>query len=133
METRRHTRPQIKMPGFSWLHQIAVMRHRNWWDGTLDLLLPPRCVLCGMSSGSSCICGPCKIDLPWTGLHCHQCGLPLTSPHDDTCGHCIQNAPPFSHTVCPLQYQFPADRLVQSFKFNRRLTAGRILGQLMCE
>lgn len=133
METRQHTRSLINMPGFAWLHQIALMRHRDWWGRTLDLLLPPRCVLCGMSSSSSCICDPCKIDLPWTGLHCHQCGLPLASPLDDTCGHCIQNPPPFSHTVCPLQYQFPADRLVQSFKFNRRLTAGRILGQLMCE
>lgn len=133
METRRHNRSQIRMPGYAWPHQEALKPNHDWWGKTLDLLLPPRCVLCGMSSGSSCICDPCRTDLPWTGLHCDQCGLPLASPNDDICGQCIQNTPPFSRTVCPLQYQFPADRLVQSFKFNRHLTAGRILSQLMCD
>ena len=133
MDKKQYTPSQIKMNSFAWLHQVALKRGRDCCNRTLDLLLPPRCVLCGMSSGSSCICGPCKIDLPWTGLHCHQCRLPLASPNDDICGACIQNPPPFSRTVCPLQYQFPADRLVQSFKFNRQLAAGRILSQLMCE
>jgi ComF family protein len=32
-----------------------------------------------------------------------------------------------------LQYQFPADRLVQAFKFNRQHAAGRVLGHLICE
>ena len=104
-----------------------------WWRTALDFLLPPRCVLCGEASGSVCICEPCKTDLPWLGPHCHQCGLPLGSPMDKICGACIQTAPPFTRTVCPLQYQFPADRLVLAFKFNRQLAAGRVLSQLMCE
>jgi ComF family protein len=104
-----------------------------WWRTALDFLLPPRCVLCGQPCGSICICEPCKNDLPWTGLHCHQCGLPLGSPKDETCGQCSQNTPPFTRTVCPLHYQFPADRLVQIFKFNRQLAAGRVLSHMMCE
>jgi ComF family protein len=32
-----------------------------------------------------------------------------------------------------LQYQFPADRLVQAFKFRRQLAAGRVLSHMMCE
>ncbi len=52
---------------------------------------------------------------------------------DEICGACIQQAPPFTRTVCPLQYQFPVDRLVQAFKFNRQLAAGRVLSHLMCE
>jgi len=113
--------------------QSALHYDTGWWHRALNLLFPARCVLCGMSSGSSCICDPCRTDLPWTGLHCHQCGLPLASPEDKICGQCIQSSPPFARTVCPLHYRFPADRLVQSFKFNRQLVAGRILGQLMCE
>jgi len=35
--------------------------------------------------------------------------------------------------MCPLRYEFPADRLVQAFKFKRQLAAGRILSHLMCE
>jgi len=105
----------------------------NWRHNTLNLLLPPRCVLCGLPSGSICICAACKSDMPWTGPHCIQCGLPLDTPRDAICGRCIRKTPQFTRTVCPLQYQFPADRLVQSFKFKRQLAAGRILSQLMCE
>ena len=99
----------------------------------LDFLLPPRCVLCGLPTGSICICEPCKSELPRPGPHCFQCGLPLASPYDKICGACIKNSPPFTHTVCPLHYKFPADRLVQSFKFNRQLAAGRVLSHLLCE
>jgi ComF family protein len=105
----------------------------RWWHKALDALLPPRCVLCGQCSESVCLCEPCRRDLPWAGPHCNQCGLPLASSIDIICGACIQSSPPFAHTIYPLTYQFPADRLVQAFKFNRQLVAGRILSQLMCE
>jgi len=113
--------------------QTIKSKFNDRWHRALDLLLPPRCVLCGLPSGSICICTQCRSDLPWTGPHCIQCGLPLNTPRDEICGRCIQDTPQFTRTVCPLQYQFPADRLVQSFKFKRQLAAGRVLGQLMCE
>ena len=112
----------LSFPGFRPLMVLA-----------LDRLLPPRCLLCGLSCGSVCICDACHRDLPWTGTHCQQCGLPLGSAIDRVCGQCIQTPPPFTHTLCALRYEFPADRLVQAFKFNRQLTAGRILSQLMCD
>jgi ComF family protein len=99
----------------------------------LDILLPPRCILCGQASGSICICEPCKADLPWIASHCRQCGLPLESKKDEICGNCIQNSPTFTRTVCPLRYEFPVDRLVQLFKFNRQLAAGRVLSHLMSQ
>lgn len=105
----------------------------HWWSAALNLLLPPRCVLCGQASGPICICEPCKADLPRQGSHCLRCALPLGSPRDTICGTCIQNPPPFFRTVCPLQYEFPANRLVQSFKFKRQLAAGRVLSHLICE
>jgi ComF family protein len=111
----------------------ALRVDSHWWQSALDFLLPPRCVLCGLPSGSICICAPCKTDLPWLGPHCNQCGLPLGSPKDDICGACIQKPPPFTRTICPLQYQFPVDRLVQGLKFKRQLASGRILSHLLCE
>jgi ComF family protein len=45
----------------------------------------------------------------------------------------MRNTPPFMRTVCPLQYEFPANRLVQAFKFKRQLAAGRVLSHLICE
>jgi len=79
------------------------------------------------------LCEPCRVDLPWPGPHCYQCGLPVASPIDTICGGCIQNKPEITRTIYPLIYQFPADRLVQAFKFKRQLVAGRILSHLMCE
>lgn len=111
-----------------------ILRPENqWWHRILDLLLPPRCVLCGLPSGSTGICGPCKSDLPWAGPQCHQCGLPLPAARDQACGQCLQRPPPFSRTVSPLQYRFPADRLVRALKFHRRLAEGRVLSHLLCE
>ena len=99
----------------------------------LDFLLPPRCILCGQSSCSIFICEPCKYDLPLLGQCCRQCSLPLGSEIDNLCGSCIQNPPPFSRTICPLRYEFPADRLVQLFKFRRQLACGRVLSHLLSE
>ena len=110
--------------------QPLIQQHFN---KALDFLLPPRCLLCGQPSASVCLCEPCRMDLPGPGPHCYQCGLPLGSPKDRVCGACIQSPPPFTRTVCPLRYQFPADRLVQAFKFSRQLAAGRVLSHLLCE
>jgi ComF family protein len=113
--------------------EIKVHPGIDMWRTTLNFLLPPRCVLCGLPSGPVCICAACKLDLPWNGPQCQQCGLPLGATTDKTCGRCIQKPPSFTRTVCPLQYEFPADRLVQSFKFKRQLAAGRVLAQLLSE
>jgi len=102
-------------------------------NNLLDTLLPPHCVLCGLPSTRSCICAACREDLPRAGHCCRQCGLPLASENDSLCGQCLGHAPPFTYTVYPLQYLFPVDRLVQSFKFNRQLAAGRILARFMVE
>ena len=110
-----------------------LQQNNHWWQTALDFLLPPRCILCGQPSAAICICEPCKFDLPWTREHCRQCGLPLASEFDQHCGACIQSPPPFSRTVCPLRYEFPADRLVQLFKFSRQLACGRVLSHLLCE
>lgn len=99
----------------------------------LDWLLPPHCLLCGLPSGPACICTVCKKSLTRAGPRCRQCGLPLTTEDDNLCGQCILRPPPFDVVVYPLQYLFPADRLVQAFKFQRQHTAGRILARLMCE
>lgn len=104
----------------------------GWWHKALDTLLPPRCVLCGGPSGPVCICDGCKKDLPWLGSHCLRCALPLASPRDTICGVCIQKPPPFLRTVCPLEYEFPVNRLVQGLKFKRQLAAGRVLSHLVC-
>ena len=113
--------------------EIGRMVDSRWWNTAMDFFLPPRCVLCGSSATRSCLCEACKLDLPWIASQCLQCGLPLNTSKDEICGQCIMKTPPFTHTLAALKYQFPADRLVQSFKFNRQLVAGRILSRIMSE
>lgn len=124
---------KYEKPGMSCQPENALKVDRQWWHRFLDTVLPPRCVLCGRSSGPICICTDCEADLPWLGSHCLRCALPLGSPRDKICGVCIQKPPPFFRTVCPLRYEFPVDRLVQGFKFRRQLAAGRILSNLLCK
>lgn len=99
----------------------------------LDWLLPPHCVLCGLPTGPACLCSLCRESLTWAGTCCRRCGLPLTAAGDSRCGQCTLHPPPFTETLYPLQYLFPADRLVQAFKFRRQHVAGRILARLMSE
>lgn len=99
----------------------------------MDLFLPSLCILCGHPSDAGCLCQACKSELPWTGTSCSSCGLPLGTSVDKRCGACISLPPPYLRTICPLRYEFPADRLVQAFKFRKQLTAGRILARFMCD
>jgi len=103
------------------------------FKNAVNLLLPPRCVLCDQPSGSICICEPCKNDLPRTTPQCYQCGLPLPAGHDKTCGQCLKHPPFYDHTVSPLNYTFPTDQLVRALKFHRQLAEGRVLSHLLYE
>lgn len=102
-------------------------------DQCLNALLPPHCVLCGQLCGSVCICYACKMDLPWRGEHCTQCGLPMELESVDCCEFCMQSPPPYWSVVSPFIYDFPVNRLVQALKFRRQLAEGRVLSHLMAE
>jgi ComF family protein len=120
------------------LSEKTIWTAEKAWQKALDLLLPPRCVLCRQPSGSICICNACKSDLPWLGPQCKQCGLPLPTainrPHEkSTCGKCIKHPPPFNNTISPLLYSFPVDTLVRALKFHCQLAEGRVLSHLLCE
>lgn len=113
---------------------MFISQGRNGQPITLiDLLLPPRCLLCGSASDFNCLCPPCKSDLPWLGHQCLVCGLPLALDTDVMCGACISKPPSFTSTTCPLAYKFPVDRLVQAFKFRKQHAAGRLLARLLAE
>jgi len=105
----------------------------NMFKNAIQMLLPPRCVLCGQPSGAICLCERCKNDLPRTTLQCYQCGLPLPAGHGKTCGQCLQNPPFYDHTASPLEYTFPIDQLVRALKFHRQLAEGRVLSHLLYE
>src|SRR5688572_1967022 len=96
-------------------------------------LLPTTCLLCGCDLRVELLCSGCELDLPHleqvAGL-CQQCSLPYSS-EGAFCGHCLHKPPAFSHSVIPFCYQHPLDFLIRSFKYQRNLTAGRALAQVL--
>lgn len=91
-----------------------------------------RCLLClGSAAGiAECICAPCLNDLPWLGSACRRCALPLPSA-DMLCGQCQQNPPAFSQVIAPFRYDFPLDSLIPAFKYQHKLTYGRLMALLL--
>ena len=96
-------------------------------------LYPPTCVFCAVATGYDDLCLPCKADLAANRNACSRCALPLPNRIDRQCGQCLQSPSQFDRAHAPYLYEYPLDRLIQSFKFNGDLRAGRILAGLMQE
>jgi ComF family protein len=81
--------------------------------------LPQACALCAAPSGEALLCDACARDMPRLDCACPRCALP--SPDGRECGACLAKPPPFAATIAAWRYAFPADRLLQSFKYGGRL------------
>ncbi|QOC22900.1 ComF family protein [Wenzhouxiangella sp. AB-CW3] len=95
------------------------------------LVLPPVCVVCGLSArpGLDC-CADCEQDLPVPGASCRRCALELVRSVD-LCGRCIRHLPAFDQAFAGFAYRGGIERLVQRYKFRHDLAAGRVLAGLL--
>jgi len=87
--------------------------------GAARLALPQRCELCAGPSGDALVCVGCELTLPRAATACPVCALPTSL--GATCGACLAHPPPYDATLAAYIYSFPADRLVQAFKYHGRL------------
>lgn len=92
------------------------------------------CLLCGGTSRDGLLCPACVADLPeLPQKRCPRCALP--TPHGETCGRCLRRPPEHDAALAAYRYDFPLDKLVQSFKYGHRLAWGQyfggVLGQLV--
>lgn len=95
-----------------------------------NYLLPPVCVACGQGAeGVLDLCEGCLAAMPYLGVACRQCALPL--PQAGICGACQKSPQPFEQTFSLFRYAHPVDHLIQRLKFNRRLVNARLLAALM--
>lgn len=93
--------------------------------GLLDLVLPPRCLACGLEvEGAAGLCAPCwsrlrLIGPPW----CRVCGYPLPQAcvAAPLCGRCAEVLPDFDRARAALSYDEHSARLVLAFKRGGRL------------
>lgn len=109
-------------------------------NGWLGFLFPPACVLCGERLGCAHphrphispsvgqrLCAGCYADLPFNHHACSCCAIPLPadyaaeSPQHRLCADCLQQPPPFQHSLSAFVYGQPLEWMIQQFKFNAQL------------
>ncbi len=96
-----------------------------------DWLYPTICRVCGLSgrSGLEC-CAACEAELPRLAARCKRCGLE-TASEVERCGRCLSRLPAFDAAWPGFAYTGPIEGLIQRFKFQRDLAAGRLLASLL--
>ncbi len=104
----------------------------NWLKITHNWLLPDTCILCDrMGVAGHDLCDGCAAELPYIGIACERCAIPLPAP--GVCGQCQQSPPSFDAARALFYYREPLDQLIKGLKFGGKLHNARLLGQLMAE
>jgi ComF family protein len=101
-----------------------------------SLLFPGFCLVCGRkAAGGRDLCCRCAAGLAYNHNPCRCCALPLpaTSKPGSLCGGCQNHQRPYEKVTAPCLYEGEIQRLHQAFKFHRKLSAGRLLSELLCD
>lgn len=86
------------------------------------------CLLCAGVSDGDIVCSACANDLPLLPKPgCPCCALPM--PSGEICGRCLKKPPHFDAVQAVFAYDFPLDKLIQSFKYSHRLALGAYFGR----
>lgn len=96
-------------------------------------VFPPICLLCGLRGQSSLdVCTGCYADLTTMQNACSRCAEPLAISQN-LCGRCNFRLPVFDKVHAPYLYTPPLTQLITHFKYQRQMSAGHALGQLLAE
>ena len=101
-------------------------------------------MLCTTPSGDALLCAACWLDMPRTEVACPRCALPSArvegasdgggkSAAGLTCGACLARPPPFALTIAAWRYGFPADRLLQAFKYGTALALADVFARAIVD
>jgi ComF family protein len=105
--------------------------------GTLDLLLPPRCLGCGgMVESQGRLCAGCWRRLAFLGPPlCRLCGYPLPHalPDAPLCGVCAAEPPAYDHARAALRYDDGSRGLILRFKHADRADTAPAFGRWLAQ
>ena len=103
----------------------------KWLKSIIDVILPPRCLLCGKAIHSdSSLCSDCFSDINFISKpYCQHCGLPLAYNPSDTlyCANCLSKKSPFRLCRSAVKYDNFSKRLILDFKFSDHLENKKLL------
>jgi ComF family protein len=112
-------------------------RLRHIGQVVLDLLLPPRCVLCDQTvQVHGQLCGACFGQISFiTAPFCARCGVPFASSsqadEEGACPACRERPPVYHQARAALRYDDQARRLVLPFKHADRTELAPVLVSMM--
>ena len=108
-----------------------------WWQGLLDLLIPPHCSICacllapGDKKGicSSCLAGVAYL----SGSQCVICGRELHGPAGSVhrCAACLQQPPGYSRAKSIVRYAPPITDLLFRLKYHADTTVVPAIRELI--
>jgi ComF family protein len=96
------------------------------------LQLPSYCLLCCQRSKRAfALCVSCEQSLPWLGVTCHRCALPLDDPANGC--RCALKLPPYDALQAVFDYAWPVNRFIAKWKYGGQLHFTRLLAHFMVE
>jgi len=104
--------------------------------GFLDLLFPPRCVVC-RRFGPEALCADCVAAAPFIAApFCHRCGIPFDpqARGGPLCASC-RRAPrlPFVLGRSMATYESPLREAVHRLKYDGKRVLARVLGEMLAD
>jgi len=98
-------------------------------DSLIDALVDCRCLVCGQPSNfRQAICNHCLVAMTTPASSCTICSLPLPAGlHEQACGHCLAEPPPYQQLLTIGPYQGALSRLISRFKYQGDRVSGRAL------
>ncbi len=101
----------------------------------LDLVLPPRCAVCGVVVAEPySFCAGCWPDIRFLGEPCcARCGLPFAHDMGEgaLCGGCHADPPPFARARAATAYGEAARAVALKLKYGRRTSMARLMARHM--
>ena len=118
---------------------MSILPQNKGWQGGAHRLwrrigrpLTQDCLLCAAGSEEDIVCAACAADLPRLPKPCcPRCARPLPGAKDsgEICGRCLSDPPYYDRTLAAFRYDFPLDKLVQTFKYGHRLALAAFFGE----
>lgn len=110
---------------------------KPWWNGLLDLLIPPHCAICGRlldDGGATKICPPCMTKIQYLTLpQCLICGRELHGPANSIhrCATCLRQPPPYVRVASIIRYASPVTELLFRLKYHGDTTVVPAIAELV--
>ncbi len=114
-------------------HKKVVGVNPSFLGKIKEWFFPYTCCLCGGKAEITDLCATCFALFPWVTDRCFRCGLRLKAEEAHCCERCQKTPLPFDRLFALFQYDPPVRQLITGLKFEKNLSYGRILGEILAK